>query len=438
MNRQLKLGIFVFSGIIAVAVSIIASGNFSFKRSYNVYAKFNDISGITKKAKVKIAGVDIGVLKDISLEGSQANLKLAINKDIKLYKNSVVRIVSVGVIGTKYIEISPGDSSTEELKEGYYINAEQPSDWESMFKNISTSVNKGMNSHQYGDLMENLAEAIYSLKEVMENLGHENKNISEIINNLNRFSRDVTTISSENKHDFRAVVLSIKDVSEKLDTLINRISNGDGMVSTLINDGQMSRDFKETIVSAKETVKGLKDTVGRANKLQLSWNYTGRYDTKDKMFRNDIGINIMPNHNKFYYVGVSNVVDSNTASNSEKGKINKLDALLGFRSKKSEIYGGVIRGKAGFGLGYSFFDPIWAEFRRLKVYLDVYDLSREKHGPIVNVGLKVGIAQWLYAGIALEDSTYEPVFTPYVRVEIDDKDLAALLGIISIAVVTAK
>jgi phospholipid/cholesterol/gamma-HCH transport system substrate-binding protein len=439
MSKQLKLGIFVLLGIIAGAVSIIASGAFPLKRSYNVYAKFDNISGITKKAKVKIAGVDIGVLREISLESSQAKLKLAINKNVKLYKNSVVRIVSMGVIGKQYIEIFPGDSSVEELKGGDYISTEQSSNWDLMLRNISTSVDKGMHSKQYGDMMENLAEAIYSLKGVMDNLTSENTNISEVINNLNKFSRDVVAISSENKYDLRAVVLSIKDVSEKLDTLINRISSGNGMVSTLINDEQMSKNLKETVASAKETVKGLKDTIGKANKLQLSWNYNGRYDIKDKKFRNDVGIGIMPSHNKFYYVGVSNVADRHSTTNdSEKGKINKLDALLGFRSEKSEIYGGVIRGKAGFGLGYSFFEPIWSEFRRLKAYLNVYDWGRDKHGPVVDAGLRVGITKWLYAGVALEDSTYEPTITPYVKLEIDDKDLAAVLGIISIAVVTAK
>jgi ABC-type proline/glycine betaine transport system ATPase subunit len=41
----------------------------------NVYAKFDNISGVTKKAKIKIAGVDIGILRGISLEDSQAKLK---------------------------------------------------------------------------------------------------------------------------------------------------------------------------------------------------------------------------------------------------------------------------------------------------------------------------------------------------------------------------
>jgi phospholipid/cholesterol/gamma-HCH transport system substrate-binding protein len=438
MSKQLRLGIFIFLGLVAMAVSIIAAGGFSLKKTYNVYAKFDNISGVTKKAKVKIAGVDIGILRGISLEDSQAKLKLSIDKNVKLYRNGVARIVSMGVIGTKYIEISPGDSSVEELKDGDYIFTEQSSSLEAMLKNISTRVDKAMHNEQYGDMMENLADAIYSLKDVMENLASENENVSKIIKNLNKFSGDVAAISSENRKDLRAIVLSIRDLSEKLDALIERISNGNGMVSTLINDEQMSKDLKETVASAKETVKGLKDTIGKANKLQLSWNYTGRYDMKDKKFRSDVGISIMPSHNKFYYVGVSNVADHSTATDSEKDNINKLDALLGFRSEKSEIYGGVIRGKAGVGFGYSLFEPIWAEFRRFKVHLNVYDFVREKHGPVIDAGMRIGITQWLYAGVALEDISYKTAVTPYIKLEIDDKDLAALLGIISIAAIAAK
>ncbi|MDR2812109.1 MAG: MlaD family protein, partial [Endomicrobium sp.] len=408
------------------------------KKTYNVYAKFDNISGVTKKAKVKIAGVDIGILRGISLENSQAKLKLSIDKNVKLYRNGIARIVSMGVIGTKYIEISPGDSSVEELKDDDYIFTEQSLSLEVMLNNITTRVDKAIHNKQYGDMMENFAYAIHSLKDVMENLVSENENVSKIINNLNKFSFNVAAISSENRKDLKALVSSIRDFSEKLDALIERISNGNGMVSTLINDEQMSKDLKETMASAKETVKGLKDTIGKANKLQLSWNYTGRYDMKDKKLRSDVGISIMPSHNKFYYVGISNVADYSTVSDSEKGSINKLDALLSFRSEKSEIYGGVMRGKVGVGFGYSFFEPVWSEFRRFKVHLNVYDFVREKHGPVIGAGMRVGITQWLYAGVDLEDISYKTSVTPYIKLEIDDKDLASLLGIISIAVISAK
>ena len=121
MNNQLKLGLFTAAGFLAIVVSIISTGSFTLKKTYNIYVKFDSISGLTRKAKVKIAGVDIGVLRNVSLDDSKAKLKLSIRKDVVLYKNAFARMVSVGIVGTKYIEIVPGDSSFPELKEGDYL-----------------------------------------------------------------------------------------------------------------------------------------------------------------------------------------------------------------------------------------------------------------------------------------------------------------------------
>jgi hypothetical protein len=165
----------------------------------------------------------------------------------------------------------------------------------------------------------------------------------------------------------------------------------------------------------------------------------GRYNMKAEKLRNDVGITIMPNNNKFYYVGVANIAEgSSVKDEKEKNNINKLEALLGFRAVNSEIYGGVIKGKAGVGFGYSFFQPIYAPYKRVQTYLNTFDFGRENHGPQIDAGVMVGVAKWLYAGVEVEDISYRTDITPYIKIEIDDKDLAALLGIISVAAVAAK
>jgi hypothetical protein len=70
--------------------------------------------------------------------------------------------------------------------------------------------------------------------------------------------------------------------------------------------------------------------------------------------------------------------------------------------------------------------------------LKVYDFSRKNFGPQIDFGARYGITKWLHAGVSIEDMYYRPSFTPYVRIEIDDQDLAAMLGIISIVAVASK
>jgi phospholipid/cholesterol/gamma-HCH transport system substrate-binding protein len=406
MSNQLKFGIFTAGGLFALVILIIAVGTFSLEKTYSIYVRFNNISDLTRKAKVKIAGVDVGVLKSASLEDSKAKVRLLISSKVVLYQNASVRIVSTGIIGTKHIDITPGDAGFPVLKDGDYISSQENS-----------------------DMMENLAESIYCLNEVLHNLAVHNNQITSIIDNFNKFSTDIASISEQNKQNLADTILSIKDISLKINVLINRLYNGDGPISTLINDVQMGKDLKETVTSAKETVNILNKTIKKAETLQLNWEYTGKYNIKDKKYINDAGIRIMPNNHKFYYIGISNLADThNITDENEKKNINTLDALIGFRSTKAEVYGGVMRNRAGIGFGYSFFEPIYT----LKAQLNTYDFSRDKHGPLIDVGIKFGITKWFYAGIGVEDITHKAAVTSYLNIEINDKDLASLLGILSL------
>jgi phospholipid/cholesterol/gamma-HCH transport system substrate-binding protein len=415
MNNFIKLGIFTAAGFLAIVISIIATGSFSFSETYDIYAKFDNISGLTKKSKVKIAGVDIGILKEISLDGSKAKLKLSINKRHILYKNAIASIVSMGIIGTKYIEIIPGDANFGEIKNGDYISIKQSVSLEETLNNITSKLNDAFDNQKTGNLMQNLADAVYALKEFLENIDAQNSNINYAIKN-------------------------IADISNKIDIIVTRIYNGEGTVGTLINDRQMSEDLKQTVMSVKETADNLNKFIRRGSDLRISWEYLGRYDLKDKRFRNDIGIEIAPNPHKFYYVGISNIGDKNdnSLSETEKENLNSIDALLGFRGEKSEIFAGMIRTKAGIGFGYSFFQPIYAPYKLLQARVTAYNFSREKHGTEINAGIRIGITKWLYAGIMVEDIAYKSSLTPYVKIKIDDKDLASIFGIASIAAVASK
>lgn len=436
MSNNVKLGIFTLIGIVAIVISIFAVGNFLLEGNYNIYVEFDNIAGLTKKAKVKMAGVNIGILKNVSLSNGKAKLKLSIDKKVAIYKQSYARIVSIGVIGTKYIEIVQGDTSQVKFKDLDVIDGESGFSLE----NLTAQIGKAFGSSEHGGMIENFADAIFSLKSTLGIAASQNKKIENIFTNLDQFTKNLATISSENTHNLSETLYQIKEIVQKLNALISRIHDGDGPIATLINDGNMSKDLQEVVRSAKEIVDGLNKTViAKASKLQLHWNYTGRYNTKDSEFKNDIGIRIIPDKDKFYYIGAANICDASSIKDeSKKNSINKLEALLGFRRENSEVFGGVIAGTAGIGCGCSFFYPIYDVYKGLKLNLKVYDFTRAKFGPQISFGVNYGITKWTRFGVLFEDIFSRAVFTPYMKVEIDDKDLASILGIIGFAVGASK
>ncbi len=442
MNSQIKLGLFVAIGLAAIMISIIAVGNFTLNRSYKVYVMFQNASGLTKKAKVKIAGVDVGVLNGVSLKDSKARLCLSINNDVTLYANAQARIVSMGIIGTKYIEVIPGDPSYPVIKDGDSINVTESASLEQSLNNIADKIDKALGSFgdgKNGNMMANLSDAVYDLKLVMRNVANQNEKIASAIDNVNKFSYNLAKITAENEADLRVAIANMRDISEKLDVIMAKIYDGEGTIGALVNDEQMSKDLKETVASAKEAVNSLKTTIGTGNRLQLAWDYMGRYNVRDEKFRSDVGLSISMRKERFYYVGISNVADtSDETDQKEKDTMNTLNALIGFRNEKAEIYGGVMKSKAGVGVGYSFFEPIYSPYRSVQLNLNAYNFSRDGKPPEIDAGVRLGLAKWLYAGVMVEDIGYAASVTPYIKLEIKDTDIAALLGIISVAAVASK
>ncbi len=435
MSNELRLGIFVSIGILAVLLTIMLLGNYSLTSKYVVSAYFENTAGLPKKAKVKVSGVDVGNIKNIVLENGKAKVILVIDRKIKLYQDASAKIVSMGIIGTKYIELDPGTVSGVPVKHGDIIRAVSGDSLEELIGNavkkldtVLGSAKKGLND----DFFKNLYDTVENLKKVSQTLEDKRGEIDEVVDNFRNFSADLYEITSQNKKD-------IRDIVEKLNAIVNKINEGDGTIATLINDKKMSEELKQT-------VEGLQSFVGKTKKLGIDWEYMGRFDTRNDRYRNDFGIRFRPTDHKFYYVGVSNIGNyTNEDDEFERNNLNKIDALLGFRSENLEAYGGIMRSKGGVGVGWSPLDKIYGSERKLYINAEAIfrtetakkdDKDRDK--PNVIVGARIGIFHWLYVGVQVEDMLTRTNVMPYIKLKITDEDIASMFGVAGIAATSSK
>lgn len=443
MSNESKLGLFVTLGIVSIALSIMLLGNFDFKSRYTVNAYFANASGLPKKAKVKIAGVDVGHIKNIVLADGKAKIILNISSDVTLYSDAVAKIVATGIIGTKYIEIIPGTATNKILSDGDVIETMGAHSIEDMISSVVEQVNKVFGSVSSGindEFFKNLSDTVKNLKKVSQTIADKEKEIGQVIMNFNKFSGDLAEVTSQNKEDIRKIVLEMKKVSMQLDEFMTKINKGKGTIGTLVNDEEMATELKETVSSIKTTVNELKATFGKASHLEIDWEYMYRYDTRAEKNYSDFGIRFRPNSHKFYYLGISNIANSKDVLPEDRESINKLDALIGFRSKYFEVYGGAIRSTGGLGAGYSPYNPIADKYRKLYLNVEVFDANSQTTDkkPNVTAGARIGIFHWLYAGVQAEHITANTSWMPYVKVKITDQDISSLFGVAAIAATSSS
>ena len=118
---ELGVGIFVLIGILCVGYLTIRLGEMEFFEDdhYLLNARFQSVSGLKAGAKIEIAGVKVGQVESISLEPKEqiALVRLKIKKEVVLTDDVIASIKTAGLIGDKFIKLSPGGSD-EILKSG--------------------------------------------------------------------------------------------------------------------------------------------------------------------------------------------------------------------------------------------------------------------------------------------------------------------------------
>ncbi len=121
LNLEIAVGLFMIVGFVCFAWLSIRLGDVSFfsNRTYPVHASFGSVSGLKPGAVIEIAGVPIGKVGKISLdqESYQAQVAMEINRDVKLQEDTIASIRTAGIIGDRYVDISPG-GSPELIKPG--------------------------------------------------------------------------------------------------------------------------------------------------------------------------------------------------------------------------------------------------------------------------------------------------------------------------------
>jgi len=110
---ELSAGLFMLIGILCLAYISIKLGKLEVigNRGYTVYANFEKSGGLKPGSTVEIAGVEVGKVKAISLSKDyQARVTMVIRGGVILQEDAIASIKTKGLIGEKYLQITPGGS----------------------------------------------------------------------------------------------------------------------------------------------------------------------------------------------------------------------------------------------------------------------------------------------------------------------------------------
>jgi phospholipid/cholesterol/gamma-HCH transport system substrate-binding protein len=111
-RTEIVVGLFVLVGIVCLGYLAIKLGKLEVlgNSGYSVFADFSTVAGLKNGDPVEIAGVKVGRVDAIMLADDRARLTLRLEDDVRLQEDVIASVRARGLIGDKFVLITPGAS----------------------------------------------------------------------------------------------------------------------------------------------------------------------------------------------------------------------------------------------------------------------------------------------------------------------------------------
>ncbi|MBI4825342.1 MAG: MCE family protein [Nitrospirae bacterium] len=425
LSAELKVGIFAIIVILILSYMTLKVGILSniLDKGYRLHVAFDNISGLDENSRIKIAGVDSGIVKKIELKDGKAELTLLIRPENKIYENAKASLRMTGLLGDKYLSLTVGTSDHALLKDGDYITHIDPSaDMDVLATELTAAgANVGTLAGSLGDILQDpekkaISEVIHNLQIISEDLKvilAENKeplhvtlaNFEEfsktlaekgpgliaslervaakldekapgLVDDLQQVAGDLKVVIEENRFALKDSVQNIRDVSASVNKITTKLEKGEGTIGKLLKE-------QELYDSLNKVAGGAEKAIDVTDKLRTYMDFRADYSVRGSDWRGYFDLTLQPRPDKYYILGVvkdpngsveTTVTDINGATSTKEEVASKFEFTAQFakRFENLALRIGMTETTLGVGSDYYFNDDIG------RVRLDIWDFNADE------------------------------------------------------------
>ena len=406
-STEFKVGLFVMSGLVLMVGGYLWSydGVRADEPQYHVRLKVKSADGLFAGTPVKLAGVPIGAVSRIDLEGDRAVLTLTMRKRYELPTDTVGELKSSGLLGDRFVQVLPGTEPSTLQEGGVMEYGQQPGDFDIITKQVE-------------DITGDVSEITKVLRRLAEN-DENSQHVESSLANVDALTDTVRLIAQENRRDIDAITDSIrrlseslegyvdetgKDVDEELEKLkdatdtlqrslddvesiTGKVDSGQGTIGALINERETIDAINDTIEEVNTVVKGFSGL-----RAEVYWHhryFVGSQPDDPAFFygnpmaytgSNILGVRLRPSEDFMWFFEINDypqgVINQTESLNPQTGEWEqtwtrdakvRISFMMERRFYDLSLRLGVKHGGGGLGATYHLAND------RLKAELDVFD-----------------------------------------------------------------
>lgn len=440
-TTELKVGLLTVAAVAVTIWGILRTDDRppGALEGYTLYALVPSAEGLYPSTQVRVAGVSVGMVKAITLEKGRAKLELEMSGDMQLPKDSTVDLRSEGVLGDKFVRVTPGrgdlllaDGDTIEIAPGGDALEDLKSQALVIAANV-TAITEALRlliedpelRIKMMSTLENLDAVSASLREITEANRAEveivAKNLIELSATLNRLADRASVSVDKEMSAIREVTKKIDDTLVHVNNIAARIDAGEGTIGRLVTDSS-------TIDRINSTVGKVDDALGDITSMQMDVTYDGAVyfgsDPDEPGFtqnpmageaKSTLGLRVLPREDYGYILGLTSHPYGSlklsehvyTDSGASYTEVERTDAYrLTFQFMKrwgpAAFRLGVKEGSGGVGA------DLYLARDRVSLSADLYDLEYGSWPlldgtPNLTLGLRASPWRHVYLGGGLDN-----------------------------------
>ncbi|GAB3165362.1 MlaD family protein [Telluribacter humicola] len=253
-KRAIKVGIFVFLGLVVLVVGVLAIGSIrkAFGRKVTAVAIFGDVEGLQAGNNVWFSGVKIGTVQKISFYGkSQVEVTMNIEEKSQEYirQDAKAKISTDGLIGNKIVVIYGGTPTVPPIEDGARLAVEQTEGTEQMMKTLQEN-------------NRNILAITNDFKAISARIREGEGTVGKLLNDETLY-RDLEATMAR----LQRTADNAQTMSASLARFTSKLNQQGNFANELVTDTTMMPDLRVAMDQARETLSQLSETASTADAM---------------------------------------------------------------------------------------------------------------------------------------------------------------------------
>jgi phospholipid/cholesterol/gamma-HCH transport system substrate-binding protein len=301
-----KLGLFIFLGSTLLVILIFLLGNKDqlFTPTFTIKTYFQNTGGLRNGASVRFGGIDVGAVKDVKIvnDGTgRIEVSMRIKNEIRPFikKDSRASVETEGLVGNKVVVITMGSDNSDQVADGGTILSTEPLSFAAIISETQ-------------GIMEYTKNMTKDLSEIVEKVNKGEGTIGKILNDddlykaatnlTNTADRSLSSITSDMRNVVKTyddlgkgveeAVVNINNIIVKIDTVLTDISEGNGLLGSLVSDsGKANKSINQILDNMIVVTEEAKISASRLSEnmeaLKHNWLFKSYFEERGYWDKNE-------------------------------------------------------------------------------------------------------------------------------------------------------